>query len=85
MRKFPSRYVAPSALKIICAAIVPGALPLAITFHAFRVKKPLGTEPGAVATGSWTQLEWRDPVATALGSVTGSLIEHPYSAVATGS
>ena len=28
------------------------------------------TEPGGVATGSRTQLEWRDPVATALGSVT---------------
>ena|SRR5258708_800814 len=51
------------------------ALPLAITFHAFSVKKPLSTEPGAVATGSWTQIEWRDPVATAPGSVTGREVE----------
>ena len=28
-----------------------------------------GTEPGAVATGLKTQLEWQDPLATARGSV----------------
>ena len=38
MRAFPSRYVAPSALKQILGNIDPGAVPLAITSHAFSVK-----------------------------------------------
>ncbi len=34
----PFRHVAPSALKLICMVNDPGAMPLAITFHAFSVK-----------------------------------------------
>jgi hypothetical protein len=38
MRFNPLSHFAPSALKLICVVDDPGALPLAITFHAFSVK-----------------------------------------------
>ncbi len=49
---FPSRLGRASRLALVFVVDEERALHLAITSHVFSVKKPLGTEPGAVATGS---------------------------------